>query len=77
MKRDDIHGLYRAVKEYHEDAPSDKLPFTQHTSLVPQLRPYQSRAVKWMLCRESDANEDSSGECKILKSCIKKVSDLI
>jgi hypothetical protein len=53
VRKHDVEALYQAVKECHNEVPSDKLPFMQHASLVPRLRPYQSRAVKWMLCRES------------------------
>ena len=28
------------------------MPDPQHRSLLPQLRPYQKEAVRWMICRE-------------------------
>ncbi|XP_069684447.1 E3 ubiquitin-protein ligase SHPRH isoform X2 [Periplaneta americana] len=65
VRKHDVEALYRVVKECHEDAQSDKLQFTQHASLVPKLRPYQTRAVKWMLCRES-ATDDFGDELHCL-----------
>jgi len=62
VRKHDIEALYESVKEHHKDAPSNKLPFIQHSSLVPILRPYQSQAVKWMLCRET-LSDSPSGEC--------------
>jgi hypothetical protein len=62
VRKHDVEALYRAIKEHHKDAPSNKLSFTQHSSLVPRLRPYQSQAVKWMLCRESQTDGTSSGK---------------
>lgn len=62
VRKHDVEALYENVKERHKDAPSNKLPFVQHSSLVPILRPYQSQAVKWMLCRES-LSDSLSGEC--------------
>ena len=62
VRKHDIEALYKSVKERHKDAPSNNLPFVQHSSLVPILRPYQSQAVKWMLCRET-SSDSPSGEC--------------
>jgi E3 ubiquitin-protein ligase SHPRH len=62
VRKQDIEALYESVKECHKDAPSNKLPFIQHSSLVPILRPYQSEAVKWMLCKET-SSDSPSGEC--------------
>ncbi|PSN49431.1 hypothetical protein C0J52_06590 [Blattella germanica] len=64
VRKHDIDGLYKFIKEYHENSPSNELPFTQHSSLVPRLRPYQIQAVKWMLCRESvTENENDTLHC--------------
>jgi hypothetical protein len=62
VRKHDVEALYEAIKEHHKDAPSNKLPFIQHSSLVPVLRPYQSQAVKWMLCRESVTDTTSHGK---------------
>lgn len=64
VRKHDIEALYESVKERHNDAPSNNLPFIQHSSLVPILRPYQSQAVKWMLCRET-SSDIPSGECLV------------
>jgi hypothetical protein len=58
----DVEALYQAIKEFHNEAASDTLQFIQHASLVPRLRPYQSQAVKWMLCRESVTDHTSDGK---------------
>jgi E3 ubiquitin-protein ligase SHPRH len=62
VRKHDVEALYQAIKEHHKDAPSNKLSFMQHSSLVPRLRPYQSQAVKWMLCRESLSDGTSDGK---------------
>ncbi|XP_021928095.1 E3 ubiquitin-protein ligase SHPRH isoform X2 [Zootermopsis nevadensis] len=66
VRKNDIEALYRAVKEHHNEVPSDELSFIQHASLVPRLRPYQSQAVKWMLCRESVTDHTSDDELHCL-----------
>lgn len=48
-----IEQVYECVKKFHslETFPDD-VPDPQHESLLPNLRPYQVRAVKWMLSKE-------------------------
>lgn len=48
-----IVQVYECVKKFHslETFPPE-VPDPQHGSLLPELRPYQVRAVKWMLTKE-------------------------
>ena len=52
LVKQDIDSLYNVIKEYHEANPVDDVIDPQHRSLLPQLRPYQQSAVKWMVQRE-------------------------
>ena len=51
--KQDIDKLYAIIKSYHEqnEVPNVHVD-PQHISLLPQLRPYQKKAVKWMVYRE-------------------------
>lgn len=69
VRKHDVEALYENVKECHKDAPSNQLPFIQHSSLVPRLRPYQSQAVKWMLCRESLSDHPSGKQFIENRNC--------
>ena len=61
MLKQDIEKLYAIIKSYHE---TNELPDVhidpQHISLLPQLRPYQKLAVKWMLYREKYEDQEVS-----------------
>merc|ERR1712051_1075563 len=53
MLKQDIDKLYSIVKNYHETNEIPEVHIDpQHISLLPQLRPYQKLAVKWMIYRE-------------------------
>nr|XP_045617516.1 E3 ubiquitin-protein ligase SHPRH-like [Procambarus clarkii]XP_045617517.1 E3 ubiquitin-protein ligase SHPRH-like [Procambarus clarkii] len=47
----DVEDLFTAVKHWHADKEYCSID-VQHPSLIPQLRPYQKAAVKWMLHQE-------------------------
>ncbi len=53
-ERPDIDELYEVVKKYHDKTGAERVSEIdpQHPSLLPQLRPYQKAAVRWMLARE-------------------------
>ena len=52
MLKQDIDKLYSIVKNYHETNEIPEVHIDpQHISLLPQLRPYQKLAVKWMIYR--------------------------
>ncbi len=58
MVRQDIDALYNVIKSYHEaNEALDKID-PQHRSLLPELRPYQKDAVKWMVHQEK-INQDT------------------
>lgn len=76
-----LNILYDTVNKYHrqEALPSD-VPEVQHVKLIPKLRPYQLRAVKWMLTKElisSDEkqliNAGDNGELNLLTFFCKQV----
>lgn len=48
----EIDNLYASVQDLHQESFSDT-PDPQHPHLVPTLKPYQCKAVRWMLSRES------------------------
>lgn len=48
----DIDSFYKAIKNAHKDTEYNTSINVQHSSLIPQLRPYQKEAVKWMLYKE-------------------------
>lgn len=54
-----LNILYDTVNKYHrqEVLPSG-LPEVQHAKLIPKLRPYQVRAVKWMLSKELISSDE-------------------
>lgn len=66
-----INQVYECVKQFHsiEVLPSDT-PSPQSPYLLPILRPYQVRAVEWMLYKEihdsyyqsSQGNSSTSGK---------------
>ncbi|KAK4288850.1 hypothetical protein Pmani_038148 [Petrolisthes manimaculis] len=64
VMKHDLEELYGAVKELHADKEYCSLN-VQHSSLIPQLRPYQKLAVKWMLYQEKFGRDTelSSKEC--------------
>lgn len=47
----DVEDLYSAIKKWHAKKEYNSVD-VQHPSLIPQLRPYQKSAVKWMLHQE-------------------------
>lgn len=47
----DTKILYKAIREYHQNKVYCDLE-VQHPSLIPQLRPYQKAAVRWMISKE-------------------------
>lgn len=64
VMKHDLDELYEAIKELHADKEYCSLD-VQHSSLIPQLRPYQKLAVKWMLYQEKfgQDTEGPSTEC--------------
>nr|XP_018918155.1 PREDICTED: E3 ubiquitin-protein ligase SHPRH [Bemisia tabaci]XP_018918156.1 PREDICTED: E3 ubiquitin-protein ligase SHPRH [Bemisia tabaci] len=48
----EIDNLYASVQDLHQESFSDTAD-PQHPHLVPTLKPYQCKAVRWMLSRES------------------------
>lgn len=57
----DTEVLYKAVKEYHNNIEYVDLD-VQHSSLIPQLRPYQKAAVRWMLHQENYGGDKQKDE---------------
>lgn len=49
----DINGLYEGVRSHVNESIIEKRK-VQHSSLKPELRPYQIRAVQWMLHQENN-----------------------
>lgn len=51
--KDRVNQVYECVKQFHtlEELPFD-IPSPQSPYLLPTLRPYQVKAVKWMLYKE-------------------------
>lgn len=43
--------FFRNIKKYHKDVDDD---FEQPPLIIPTLRSYQRRAVKWMVDRENN-----------------------
>ena len=43
--------LFQVVKKHHEKEKYNDIP-VQHSALLPKLRPYQEKAVQWMVHRE-------------------------
>lgn len=65
-----VEDLFTAIKNWHVDKEYCSLD-VQHPSLIPQLRPYQKSAVKWMLHQEKyeqvkKENMDNSGDLHCL-----------
>lgn len=64
-----IAQLYECIKTFHNlEVLPDDLPNPQTDGLLPTLRPYQLKTVKWMLWKElypsnyqSDNGNGSSG----------------
>lgn len=54
-----LNILYDTVNKYHsEDVLPAGLPEVQHENLIPILRPYQVRAVKWMVTKELISSDE-------------------
>lgn len=76
-----LNILYDTVNKYHrQEVLCSDLPEVQHVKLIPKLRPYQVRAVKWMLAKElisSDEkqiiNASKNGEFNLLTFIYKHV----
>ncbi|ROT61154.1 putative E3 ubiquitin-protein ligase SHPRH-like isoform X1 [Penaeus vannamei] len=60
----DTEVLYKAVKEYHNNIEYVDLD-VQHSSLIPQLRPYQKAAVRWMLHQENYGGDKQKDEWEL------------
>ncbi|KAG7174962.1 E3 ubiquitin-protein ligase SHPRH-like [Homarus americanus] len=65
-----VEELFSAIKKWHSDKEYCALD-VQHPSLIPQLRPYQKAAVKWMLHQEKftqtkKKSSDGSGDLHCL-----------
>ena len=59
MIKPDIDALYEAVKMYHDEHVLEENIDPQHKSLLPNLRPYQKRAVVWMMSKEKEKDVKS------------------
>lgn len=63
----DVEDLYSAIKQWHAEKEYSSVD-VQHPSLIPQLRPYQKLAVKWMLHQEKFGQvkkEDTDSSCDL------------
>ena len=76
----DIGILFEAIKSFHRQQFYSSKD-VQHPSLIPQLRPYQAAAVRWMLHKENfDVNPSKTQELKQLHSLyveLKSVDDVL
>ena len=72
MLKQDIDKLYSIVKNYHETNEIPEVHIDpQHISLLPQLRPYQKLAVKWMIYREKYEDPELSKQLHPLYTEVK------
>lgn len=51
--------FFKNIKNYHQNIDDN---FEQPSMIIPKLRAYQCRAVKWMIDRENN------NDCKLLKN---------
>lgn len=51
--------FFKTIKEYHANIDDD---FEQSEIVIPKLRAYQRRAVKWML------NKEKNNDCELIKN---------
>nr|XP_006814870.1 PREDICTED: E3 ubiquitin-protein ligase SHPRH-like [Saccoglossus kowalevskii] len=58
-KSQDINVFFDYVWDYHEKETRLCDTYPQHPNLLPTLRPYQSKAVLWMLQKEHYGKEDT------------------
>ncbi|KAJ8314477.1 hypothetical protein KUTeg_006627 [Tegillarca granosa] len=77
-KKHDIERLYKSVKEHYQ-TPMASDTTIQHENLKPVLRPYQKRAVAWMLDKEnfrkngSKSISETSGSKDVLHCLYQKI----
>ncbi|NXJ80274.1 SHPRH ligase, partial [Trogon melanurus] len=62
LERQNIEELYDFVRHTHQQDIQLLREDVQHPALIPILRPYQSEAVNWMLCRENLSSPPSNGK---------------
>lgn len=51
--------FFQSIKNYHKDVDDN---FEQPSNVIPTLRSYQRRAVKWMVDREKN------NDCKLIRN---------